>query len=725
MLHKISSSSDEFEQAFFQLAYDKLQNKLHNLLPYLVGFEVVNKSEDNTKAVGVFGFKSDNGQVMLIPAFFVNGKIKDLDILYSRNNNQFYPLNEDFAETFLKDDVTGLGSPANEPRNKLQKLSPPVDFRDMAIPPRTGRTVVASVIEYLQDSDPFVKTAALALFEKQPELAGAIASFYPVEKLAEALVTPVKESPIKLVTPTELKEKKAEDLTNDEKTELLTKGYLLLDKRAADQVSKFGLLDVAGSFTSPQVPGKYSYVASTGQLIDALILKSPQPLWETSSPASYLVYDQETNFIYATQQVITKTDPLEATGASHSALLAKLKSPAEVEPSNIKCYVLVDENLHCSEPFQVTSNGKGTDGIRRLQISRCCLDQPIGAYSTSKFNNSFFGDASRRNEVSSSSWNTTTLVFTKKPSGNLESRGNVIYVPKNYKLLSGITELWNLERDNSGATPLGPASNKKYEAAVAKVKQRRPGSLNNLVASLESNGVLPFSARRTSGEYFLDIGNTKKKYTDKKASIIGLVLDVGLTEKAAHELLDSIKLDGVPIYGQVKLAYTGDYTPAIVEEAPWSNELGQETYSGIPYVQTAPIDDAYQGDPTRLGLGVKPDTDGIQGEVGRAVQLAQTGQKEIFDSHTIATISKYVDPTNKVVSYIPNFVDSLDKLGRMLFMLNWETDKFQEMYGTDELPELLELIKNVFKNLGDLVIFLKRKYPDVSINTNEQSGDKS
>jgi len=50
------SPDQQFEQGFFQLAYDKLQSKLYNLLPYMVGFEVVNKASDGTKAVGAFGF---------------------------------------------------------------------------------------------------------------------------------------------------------------------------------------------------------------------------------------------------------------------------------------------------------------------------------------------------------------------------------------------------------------------------------------------------------------------------------------------------------------------------------------------------------------------------------------------------------------------------------------------------------------------------------------------
>ena len=45
------------------------------------------------------------------------------------------------------------------------------------------------------------------------------------------------------------------------------------------------------------------------------------------------------------------------------------------------------------------------------------------------------------------------------------------------------------------------------------------------------------------------------------------------------------------------------------------------------------------------------------------------------------------------------------------------------MYGLDELPELMELVKSVFNNLGDLIIFLKRKFPDISINNKENAAE--
>ena len=175
--------------------------------------------------------------------------------------------------------------------------------------------------------------------------------------------------------------------------------------------------------------------------------------------------------------------------------------------------------------------------------------------------------------------------------------------------------------------------------------------------------------------------------------------------------------------GQIKVAYLGDATLPVEDEQPYTNELGQTTYTGIPYYQTAGTEDGYTGDPTQLGLGVKPDETQVRNNVETATALAQSGQKEIFDTQSIATIAKYVNPNEKILGYIPSFVASLDKLGRMLFMIRWETEKFQDMYGKDEMPELVELVKNVFNNLGDLIIFMKRKVPDLSINTNEQEAE--
>jgi hypothetical protein len=108
--------------------------------------------------------------------------------------------------------------------------------------------------------------------------------------------------------------------------------------------------------------------------------------------------------------------------------------------------------------------------------------------------------------------------------------------------------------------------------------------------------------------------------------------------------------------------------------------------------------------------------------VNDAVRMAQNGQKEIFDTQMIGALAKYVSVGDKVSEYLPSMVEAMDRLGRILFLLHWETDKFKEMYGRGDLPELVELVTNVLKNIGDLIIFLKRKSPELSINMSRGDG---
>src|SRR5665213_3602638 len=60
-----------FEQSFASLAYAYLRDKAPRLLDYVVGFQLVDRNEDNTKAVAVFGFKVGK-QWLYAPVFFLN-----------------------------------------------------------------------------------------------------------------------------------------------------------------------------------------------------------------------------------------------------------------------------------------------------------------------------------------------------------------------------------------------------------------------------------------------------------------------------------------------------------------------------------------------------------------------------------------------------------------------------------------------------------------------------
>ena len=85
----------------------------------------------------------------------------------------------------------------------------------------------------------------------------------------------------------------------------------------------------------------------------------------------------------------------------------------------------------------------------------------------------------------------------------------------------------------------------------------------------------------------------------------------------------------------------------------------------------------------------------------------------------MAALARHVGVEDKILEYVTSLLEAVDRLGRILFLLHWDTDKFIEMYGRGDLSTMYELINSVFKNLGELVIFLKRRSPELTINMNK------
>ena len=100
-----------FEQAFASLAYAYLKDKSPRLLDFIVGFQLVDRNEDNTKAMGVFGFKVGE-QWLYAPTFFLNGDLKGHELLYIKQQDAFIPMKENWVNYLIsrKPHVLGEGS---------------------------------------------------------------------------------------------------------------------------------------------------------------------------------------------------------------------------------------------------------------------------------------------------------------------------------------------------------------------------------------------------------------------------------------------------------------------------------------------------------------------------------------------------------------------------------------------------------------------------------------
>jgi|GEM_PF-5203529 len=740
---KQADSNSDFERAFFELAYDKLQGKLSNLVQFLVGFQLVDKSDNDTKAVGVFGFKGNNGQILFVPTFFLNGKIKDLDLLYSKNNNQMYPLNEDFAELFLKNDVTGLGSVSNQTKEEINKDVVNPNMRNIIWPPRTGRISYASVIEdteknkdtfeksaelmsenkstipapslidYIAKSDNVVKEAFYELMHKDAEFTDAVRKFYSDEQIADSLrVEPiVKEAKAKKLKVVDFDTGNFKDLSEHSKKEVATRGFSIIDNRLDQDVSELGIFKFREAFTNPTETGFYPYITEMGTIRYGLILAQTENLIVGFSHPKVIVIDLEakrkgqayecdSNKVFIKDQIKVK---------DLSSTISLLEEPAEALPG-YEDYVLINERLQATEPFRIIENYKDSNGIRRIKV------EPIW-YNEAKLRVNY-GEPTDCERMHSGA---VVLVLTKKPGDRLEHRNKAVYVPKGFKLLKLYFQT-SYYPDIDLSLPKAEIENKKKERDEerSRIRAGKPGAFSYLTAFLRENNTFPLTLHTNGSSYFLNVAGAKVTYDNPIEAKIAMVEELGLREKDAEFAMDNL-IPNKKKTGFIKIAVTGDHTLNLYDETPEHNELGQPTYYGIPGIDMYNCNDGYTGNPVQQGLGVKPDTDGLNNTINEATQLAQSGQKEIFDTQTISALSKYTNTPDKITEYVPSFVGTLDKLGRLLFLAYSNTDDFEEIYGKDTLPELIELIKSVFKHLGEMIIFMKRKIPDLSINSNEQS----
>lgn len=157
----------QFEQAFSNLAHAFLKDKAPSLLDYEVGFQLMERNDDNTKAVGVFGFKV-GPQWLYAPMFFLSGDLKGHELLYIKAQDQFVPLKENWLNYLLQRRPNVLGRDVQPNLQQLGVLSP--DLQAFSRPPTkfgshvkvAGRQVPAEMVPGMAAFAHFARTSPLA-----------------------------------------------------------------------------------------------------------------------------------------------------------------------------------------------------------------------------------------------------------------------------------------------------------------------------------------------------------------------------------------------------------------------------------------------------------------------------------------------------------------------------------------------------------------------------------
>lgn len=774
----------QFENDFSNLAFTFIQDRAPALMNYILGFETVDRSDDGTRAVGIFGFKIDD-DYYYVPAFFLNNQIKGVDSILSKRTNSFIPLTEEWINFIINRKATEIGRPSTEPVDNENFENPNFDFlrRPTVGPLGGGRYFKDASAKDSGDSKDFpawnnglryfggddawsfkyawdvmkyrvaeglkkdagFREAAAGLYgalegehsiflEKKAEaspiyeylrnvggpravrtffnavgtnvkLANAAMEFYSnvgdlapksypstcyaVKKAQEAAIIEMVQ-----VTFTDKPQEKDENTVKD----ILEDGFTVVDRRDDDHVSFTVAADYEKMFQTPDFPGVYDVLCTGGNTHEAYVLDIDRIL-RSGTKGGAIVYfpDNKQSIICRKRWIVVKGDRKK----SSRDIYSEASGLGTIESNNN--YVFIGPDGSCI----------GTVWVERAhqeQGGRVTLDVSISSYpdyeSTRLDEEAGLGDDGRI-------WG---IDFTSIELGDFDGRpvghGTTLVMPRNWKVLritQKVPTVIGTEPDDTPTSATSPSSPKRHKL----------GSFATLQSELRKQGAAELEIHSDGYEYSYqyDGGRASAPLSYKQASI-DLVTRLGMryrdvremlkqaaVERKSKRLLKMGQLVGVdPMQPLEQTPSADEYTGIPTYQTPYSDETTAQ-FNNVPYVNK---DNVYG--------------ENLEGEMTRdqeaqfdpeAQQLAQNaaaaGQKNVFNQAAIGGLAKVYDVGAIVDSYLPEFMQALDRLGRTIFLYYWKHDDFVERYGTDQVVEMEDLLRATFKQLGKLTLDLRKK----------------
>ena len=337
-----------FEKSFAEMALANLKGKAPALIDYMMGFQLVERNDEDTRAVGFFGFKI-GAHWVYTPVFFLSGEIKGTELMYVKGQDIFLPLEEGWVNYLIQKKPFTLGEPSSRARRSEDGISAP-DLRVLTRPPQGSKLssdMVSMVAQSMSSTNlqPWAKEAAdvlngaldsmakhgftsgqqdmslpavlgrtgnltpfLAQMQTNPKLASAVLKMYTPAELVEGATkaamakyqkTPSYKSaaarPMIMDRDDALKDHGAQHiLTNDEKKQVMRGNTVIRDNRPEVEKTKVYDTEVEKSLENAQEAGLYDMLTIDGGFAKVLLLV-PRPVGSGSSQGTRMIVDPKTN----------------------------------------------------------------------------------------------------------------------------------------------------------------------------------------------------------------------------------------------------------------------------------------------------------------------------------------------------------------------------------------------------------------------------------------------
>lgn len=792
-----------FEAQLGDLAYASLQGKSPALLDYLVGFQVIDKNDDKTKATSVFGARVGEEWVY-IPVFFNQGEIKGMEILYLKNQDLFVPNEEDWVLYIInrrpmklgektdvqEKDLLGGGidtDPFEESPRRHSKFSSDwsqavnsvvekaktfektsADFYcgagrcpgwshqhpqpwsanslKMYPPTRSIEGVTASealfkaaaeipkpefpsLPEWLSQAGPRTVRVLAESMKKQSGLAQTVSKFYEPEKLLINRFTGgklekqsgqyvhrypdnstlqyngiVKEAEeefendlnekgkVRILTYREATNELGGKygLTEDDKENLARNEVVIKDNR--DDTSQVYPADRPQTLTSITDSGVYRYLSEDGQSIRALLIPNPKELSyphanaleggphhdpRMSNPQILIVrLDGPGTGEVSSEEIVATPE-----ASSFPSFAGVPDGPRAEDMEKGKRYVLVTPSGTSTRGFKVVSKRSMEDGQTHVEVSDW-LESSNEGYSPD-----------------------STGIIISPGVSRMDHIGRRLFVPTTARAVEVQGDWKNFP--NYGLP--------------------RPADAGMVVHGLWEKGFgVPMKLHGTGSEYHVTLG-TEKSSCSRMELLSRLVREEGIQGDTAQSIIKQADYEGAHNravkyvvkhaegYGHTKKA--APFTPRTASfGAPTldPSELSNNQTLGVSERNPTTQEDTVPGNPSRGEAedlyNPNPNLDVTMDD--KLQSVSQTGQQDVFDTAMIGSLTKTVNSTDMIDKYLGDLILGMDRIGRVLFLFLNANEDFANRFGQEDLLELEDSLRNTFKSMGDLILFLKQKAID-------------
>lgn len=656
-----------FEQQFGILADAQITDKYPMLGNYQIASQLLDKSDDNTSATCIVIYKLGNEYIQ-VPAIYKNGRISTGEVMFVPSTSTFLPLSDAWMSWIKNKDLGDMG----------QNVTP--DAQNIF-----GSTPASARAS--QITDPIMKTASLfqtTLKLGKKATAKWLDKLNNVDCLNEAFkfYSPqdienfAKQAAAKYEEVTEdievisVLDKQASLLSDQLKAKLYRDGFLVkkankIDWGPADsQIKATKYVNMSSSFREPSSVCKCKILFNDGSL--------KQYIYIPDNNTNY------SSFISCGHYA----DPHNVSGSkwTNNAFdsLRKERSGSFLVEGNL--YTPVGSTLAALsstiEDVDIKDIGKSLQSMEEIPTDAIilCPNKKIIKFDFQRF----IKDKNDPNKF----YNSSSIIQISEDD-NLKKP---IILDKLVELPKGCRILFNsIFNDNNG--------NKKEQTKDI-YPSIAPVSFVNIHKVLQK-----FSKEHTnklkitSDGQEISITGSKSKNSDrlnKKEAVLHLVKDYGLSPEEAKDM---------------------------IKDAGAASIENPKTFKYMLYKEA---DDSSMWEPADIGMTESTnsaptientDLTGYAGNEQQQLQIirnaADSGIKEIFDAQVLKLLLQNADPYEEVTEALPDFMVTLDKLCRLLFVYRTHMQDMQQRYGAVKMKALQSSLQNTIKDLSELTIFLK------------------